>query len=473
MSNWITGNELMGYWDIEDFELFGCLKKGLQPYTKSGHKIIDTDRLEHARDQPLEWHIARTRRANMPNLVEEGGRARVNSGHFIPMSEREILEEARKQWESQPLRPVNPPPHHMSFALPLDEKIAWAAISTVMNFIFRKDEASEYAQKHRYQIFNEQGDGNTREQPQTDSNFSGVKYEPWLYGEKVKNILNTDNAGLVHLIKERVLVPHYDNLEPFTEEDFKFMMSDPGYWSPAWPEAGLDGFMFRKDEVLRFSESQGISMGVDKDEDVHQIASNRADSEVNEKASIPEEEGPHEKLIAPSKILLQLEPEDHVKIQIPGKDAEIISIIKLGFRSAATGAAKAFKEILENGQYLSVDDKSRDHIKQAEMKLQEHFKTKEKFIVLSEKRSGRYVPVFKIKAQIQKEALERDLERLKELGDIDQVRDEITAAYEKKIIDGEAAKCYYEKYRGVSAQSIYDESDLAKNPSDKGSSHLL
>ena len=465
MSNWITGKELMVYWDIEGFELFNCLGKGLQPYTAHGKKIVNTDPLEHERRVSYEHLEADLRHWNdHPGL-----------GSGRKLSERELKQRAEEQFESQSKIPKTPPRHPMSFTLPDNDIKAGKAILKVMWLKFRKDEASEFAKQYGYRVLNEQRNGKASELRQSTLEPSSMKYKTWLPGEEIKSALCVDDAGLLHLIKKGVLLPHTESLEPLTVEDINYMMSDSeGYCSPAWPMAGFDGFRFHKDEFLRFSESQGISMGVDKDEDVHQISSNRADSEVNEKASIPEEEGPLKSAVAPATILLQLEPDDQVKIKIPGGDTEIKHITTdFKFRSAATGAAKAFKEILENGQYLSVDDKTRDHIKQAEMKLQEHFKTKEKFIVLSEKRSGRYVPVFKIKAQIQKEALERDLERLKELGDIDQVRDEITAAYEKKIINDEDVISYYKKYRGVSAQSIYDESDLAKNPSDKGSSHLL
>ena len=80
------------------------------------------------------------------------------------------------------------------------------------------------------------------------------------------------------------------------------------------------------------------------------------------------------------------------------------------------------------------------------------------------------MPVFKIKNQVQIEKLERQLERLKETGDMDQVYGSINAAFGKKIIDDEAAKGYYEKYKGISAQSGFDKS---AELSEKGSFHKL
>ena len=247
--------------------------------------------------------------------------------------------------------------------------------------LFSRSEASEFAQKHRYQIFNELKDGSFPEQTHTDSNFSGGKYEPWLYGEKVKNILNTDDAGLLHLIKEGVLVAHTQDQKPLAVEYIDYMMNDPvGQLLPDWPPSGFDGLKFREDEVLRFAKSLGINTAVDEDEEGHQIAPNRADDEVSEKSSTPEEEGQPENVIAPAKIFLQLEPEDHVRIKIPGKDAEIIHIIDLGFRSATTNAAGVFKVILEKGEYLPNSAANMDLIKQVEKKLQEYFKSKEKFL---------------------------------------------------------------------------------------------
>lgn len=151
MSNWITGKELMALWDIEGFELFNCLKEGLQPYTQYGHIITNTDTLEHAPTLSLKQCIARARRANMPTLVEPPSRAgRQPFQRFTPMSEQEILQRAKKDYESQPLHPVNPPLHHMSFTLPLDDSRAAAAISTAMNLRFKKDEAAEFAKRHGY-----------------------------------------------------------------------------------------------------------------------------------------------------------------------------------------------------------------------------------------------------------------------------------------------------------------------------------
>ena len=273
MSNWITGKELRAHWDIEGFELFNCLKRGLQPYTQyGGHKITNTDSLEHAPFFSLEQCITRVRQTNMPTPVESGLRNH-RFERFIPMSEREILQEARKQYESQPLKLVNPPSHHMSFTLPLDEKRAWTAIRTVMDLKFKKDEASEFAEKHGFSELN-----------QVHLESPELNLKKWVSGEKIKNKLGIDNANLLNLIIEGALMPHTEGLEPLTIEDMKFMMNDPvGHLSPAWPMAGFDGLRFRKAEVQRFIEGpQPEDVVVDEGE--HSTKANSFDRKAKPKA---------------------------------------------------------------------------------------------------------------------------------------------------------------------------------------------
>jgi len=147
MSNYISGKDLLAYWDIEDFELLDCLKKGLQPYTSHGQKIIDTDTLEHGRELPLEWYIARVRASNMPTAVEPGAGYRT-SGRYVPLTEQEIQQRAKKDYESQPLKPIDPPLHCISFTLSPDWEKAGKVIRGIQYFLFKKDEVNEFAKKH-------------------------------------------------------------------------------------------------------------------------------------------------------------------------------------------------------------------------------------------------------------------------------------------------------------------------------------
>ena len=74
---------------------------------------------------------------------------------------------------------------------------------------------------------------------------------------------------------------------------------------------------------------------------------------------------------------MQLELDDHVKIQIPGEPEKTERIIDLGFRTATTKAAEVFNALLDKGKYLSINDNTRDLVKQVEAKLQKYFKSKE------------------------------------------------------------------------------------------------
>ena len=144
-SNYMSGKELMAYWNIEGFELFNCLKKGLQPYTQHGQKIIDTNTLEHSREHSVEYY------ENLIRGTQETG-AVFGAGANVArrLTNQEIKQQARKTFEGQRQKPVNPPPHHMSFTLPNDNKNAGIAIIKMMGLKFRKDEASKFAEKYKY-----------------------------------------------------------------------------------------------------------------------------------------------------------------------------------------------------------------------------------------------------------------------------------------------------------------------------------
>lgn len=143
--NYMSGKELMAYWNIEGFELFNCLKKGLQPYTQYGQKIIDTDTLKHGRDHSVELYEKLIRGTQETGTVFGAG---ANVAHRL--TNHEIKQQAKKTFEGQRLKPINPPPHHMSFTFPDDNKKAAATIIKMMVLRFRKDEASEFAEKYKY-----------------------------------------------------------------------------------------------------------------------------------------------------------------------------------------------------------------------------------------------------------------------------------------------------------------------------------
>lgn len=151
MSDWIYGKDLIGHWDIEDFELFGFLKKGLQPYDEHGRKVIDLDSLEWDRERKLE------RCENLVRGREKAGIVMTNSGPIVSprLTEQEIKQEGKELYESQ--TPKDSP--YMSFNLPSNKKKATKAIASVKYFRFKKDKASEFAKEYGLPMF-DQGSSN-------------------------------------------------------------------------------------------------------------------------------------------------------------------------------------------------------------------------------------------------------------------------------------------------------------------------
>jgi hypothetical protein len=145
MQNWITGKELMAYWDIADFELLGCLKKGLQPYDEMGRRVVDSDSLEHGKQQSLE-EIIRNQRAKLNAQVLGSPGSTVRP----PPTDSEIERGARIIYERQRLVILNPPKEHpyMSFSLPPNEGKALKAIKRVKCFLFKKEEVSKFAERN-------------------------------------------------------------------------------------------------------------------------------------------------------------------------------------------------------------------------------------------------------------------------------------------------------------------------------------
>jgi len=150
MSNWISGNDLIAYWEIEDFELFDFLKKGLQPYSRLGKKVVDSDSLERGRRESIEE-------------IESNLRAGKTSGYGMfgydffsgipkPLTKKRIKPNAKWIYASQSLEILNPPEDCilMSFTRPKNANEAYAASEKVKYFLFKKDEVSVFAEKHGY-----------------------------------------------------------------------------------------------------------------------------------------------------------------------------------------------------------------------------------------------------------------------------------------------------------------------------------
>ena len=150
MSNWINGKDLATHWDIEDFELFNCLKKGLQLYTPYGERVVDSDTLEYAREYTLEYfrrYVTSGYCEGSHSAVASAMVEMVDTGRRWSTREKEAL--AKSLFTLQPLVLVNPPARHISFTLPDNPEKAAIIIRSLMILKFNKKDASEFAKKHR------------------------------------------------------------------------------------------------------------------------------------------------------------------------------------------------------------------------------------------------------------------------------------------------------------------------------------
>ena len=173
MSDFIDGKDLKAHWGKRGFELFGYLNEGLQPYTPHGQKIINTDALEYGRKKPIEWYETKFKRlADLEQGVQETGKV-VGSGESreVYWTGRRIKEEAKKEFEEQPLEPVNPTPHRMNFTLPHDVKEASKVLFKLNFLLFKKDEASEFAEQHGLRPLDDHG----VDQPSVSAQEEGEK----------------------------------------------------------------------------------------------------------------------------------------------------------------------------------------------------------------------------------------------------------------------------------------------------------
>jgi hypothetical protein len=149
MSNWWTWDKVLEHWGLENFELFNFLKKGLQPYTQHGKKVVDSDKLERGRKYSVEQ-------------IEDGIRNYPNTDVWInydvlsPHDDNSALDDwyveglAESYYEGQPLEILNPPKDCfiMSFTLTLDEDDAREKIAKAQSFIFKKNDVLKFEKEH-------------------------------------------------------------------------------------------------------------------------------------------------------------------------------------------------------------------------------------------------------------------------------------------------------------------------------------
>jgi len=156
MSDYINGKDLKAHWGKRGFELFGYLKKGLRIYNQNGQEIINADTLERGRKNPIEWYESELNRlVDLAHGEQETGKVVTRGGGFhrenplLHLTDQEKKQQAKERYEKQPLELKDPPPH-MSFTLPLDEKEASIVLFELNSLLFKKDEASEFAEQHGY-----------------------------------------------------------------------------------------------------------------------------------------------------------------------------------------------------------------------------------------------------------------------------------------------------------------------------------
>ena len=159
---WITGRELVALWQIQDFELFDYLKKGLQAYTRHGKRIVDVDNLERRlKYSSIEEAILEIRmEENRVNGIEAGrltpkGKAFLPSDAItlplpgpMPIRKRDTEAEAKELLkEEEVVYPTNDT-IVLDFSLPLDSAKAQTMIDEAKRYLFKMSEAETFGKSH-------------------------------------------------------------------------------------------------------------------------------------------------------------------------------------------------------------------------------------------------------------------------------------------------------------------------------------
>ncbi len=152
MPRWITGRELIDLWGIKEFELFDLIRNGLQPYTKYGVTIVDSDSLKHAPAQSYEQIRAMVYERKYYYFFHKLPPIPISKFRgflFTPQNFLDIL--ARSIFEAQKSEIVPPPGGpfaYMGFRLPASEDEARLAISKLMSCMFKLDDVAKFAKQH-------------------------------------------------------------------------------------------------------------------------------------------------------------------------------------------------------------------------------------------------------------------------------------------------------------------------------------
>jgi len=155
MTKWRSCNEVLDRWGLEDFELFNLLKKGLQPYTQHGKKVVNSDNLEKRREYSMEQIKEAIR--NYPDtdiyIFDKQGfltDLRNPCDKNSPLYDWYAESLAESSYKAQPLKIINKPKDCfiMSFTLTLDEDDASEKIAKAQRFIFKKNDVLKFEKEH-------------------------------------------------------------------------------------------------------------------------------------------------------------------------------------------------------------------------------------------------------------------------------------------------------------------------------------
>ena len=150
---WITGQGLIDRWQVQDFELLGYLKKGLQAYTRQGKRMVDKDSLER---RPKYSSIDE---AKLAILVEEHRirsiyddqtapiRENHSSGRHRPLSDQEVEIEAKELCnEKTTIYPSDT--IVLDFSLPLNAEHAQKMIDEAKEYLFKLSGVEAFEKEH-------------------------------------------------------------------------------------------------------------------------------------------------------------------------------------------------------------------------------------------------------------------------------------------------------------------------------------
>jgi len=176
MIRWISGHQLLSRWNIQDFELYEYLRKGLPVYNNCGIPIINPDLLPYPPRRELMYEeIERAIRAEISRerMIANSSISYHHTPHKPP-TEGEIKERAKKEFEKHPLAPltisqvlsVRPQEPHIvnRFTAYDDPKQMRNAINEVLSYLFKVEDVNKFAKENglpRIQTTDQEGTGGT------------------------------------------------------------------------------------------------------------------------------------------------------------------------------------------------------------------------------------------------------------------------------------------------------------------------